>query len=281
MSVPSHDHRRDLLRADCTNCFALCCAALAFQRSADFAIDKPAGEPCVNLETDFRCGIHNRLRPSGFKGCTVFDCFGAGQKVSQSTYQGVSWRERPSGRAEMFAVFPIMRDLHELLWYLEECRSLQLERELATEIQFTHAAIVALLELTPNAILDLHLNSHRAVAAELFGRVSDEVRSRVARPWRKATATREVAPRANLMGKSFAELNLRGADLRGALLIAADLRGSDLTAANLIGADLRDAQLHGTHLADALFLTQQQVNAAHGDTTTTLPTAVTRPSHWI
>ena len=37
-------------------------------------------------------------------GCTVFDCFGAGQQVSQVTYGGVSWREhgqprRDGGRA--------------------------------------------------------------------------------------------------------------------------------------------------------------------------------------
>ena len=36
------------LRADCTRCFALCCVAPAFAASADFAIDKPAGQPCPN-----------------------------------------------------------------------------------------------------------------------------------------------------------------------------------------------------------------------------------------
>ena len=48
------------LRADCGNCFGLCCVALTFSVSADFAVDKESGEPCRHLGTDFRCGIHQR-----------------------------------------------------------------------------------------------------------------------------------------------------------------------------------------------------------------------------
>ncbi|MDR3081083.1 MAG: pentapeptide repeat-containing protein, partial [Streptomyces sp.] len=40
---------RSDLRADCSSCFALCCVALPFAASADFAIDKAAGTPCPNL----------------------------------------------------------------------------------------------------------------------------------------------------------------------------------------------------------------------------------------
>ena len=79
---------RSGLRADCERCFGLCCVALPFAVSADFALDKPAGTPCPNLRGDHRCGIHAKLRPSGFTGCTVYDCFGAGQRVSQVTFGG-------------------------------------------------------------------------------------------------------------------------------------------------------------------------------------------------
>ena len=61
------------LRADCERCFALCCVGPAFSASADFAISKPAGQPCPNLHPDFRCSIHDRLRPRGFGGCTAYD----------------------------------------------------------------------------------------------------------------------------------------------------------------------------------------------------------------
>ena len=92
------------LRADCTRCFALCCVVPAFTRSADFAIDKPANQPCPNLQPDFRCGIHTDLRPRGFGGCTVYDCFGAGQQVSQVTFGGRDWRQHRGSQAHRFRI---------------------------------------------------------------------------------------------------------------------------------------------------------------------------------
>ena len=92
------------LVADCSRCFGLCCVALPFTASADFAVDKAAGKACGNLGEDFRCGIHTRLRDEGFTGCTVYDCFGAGQRVSQTVFRGNDWRT--GERQKMFAVFP-------------------------------------------------------------------------------------------------------------------------------------------------------------------------------
>ncbi|MEV6929298.1 pentapeptide repeat-containing protein [Dactylosporangium sp. NPDC051485] len=112
------------LRADCSRCFGLCCVAPTFARSSDFAIDKPAGQPCPNLGDTFRCGIHTRLRERGFAGCTVYDCFGAGQHVAQVVYEGRDWRGDPASAPRMFDVFAAVRILHELLWYLTEARHL-------------------------------------------------------------------------------------------------------------------------------------------------------------
>src|ERR1035437_383725 len=122
------------LRADCHSCLGLCCVAPAFSASADFAISKPAGQACPHLQTDSRCGIHTRLRQRGFVGCTVYDCFGAGQKVCQSTFAGARWRAAPRTAQQMFEVFPIMRDLHELLWYLSEALTLPGARALHGEL---------------------------------------------------------------------------------------------------------------------------------------------------
>ena len=138
---PAGDDGRSDLRADCESCFGLCCVALPFAASADFAIDKPAGTPCINLQSDFRCGIHAELRPQGFRGCTVYDCYGAGQKVSQVTFEGRDWRSAPETAPRMFAVLPIMRQLHELLWHLGEALTLTAARPL-------HAQITAAIEAT-------------------------------------------------------------------------------------------------------------------------------------
>lgn len=81
---------RDSLRPDCENCFGLCCVALPYGKSSDFARDKEGGIPCSNLTSEYRCKIHQNLRTKGFRGCTVYECFGAGQKVSQITFNSIS-----------------------------------------------------------------------------------------------------------------------------------------------------------------------------------------------
>jgi hypothetical protein len=69
--------------------------------------------------------IMKSLSERGLKGCLAFDCFGAGQKVAQTTYAGHDWRSVPESAKQMFEVFLIMRQLHELLWYLAEALTLQ------------------------------------------------------------------------------------------------------------------------------------------------------------
>jgi uncharacterized protein YjbI with pentapeptide repeats len=87
-------------------------------------------------------------------------------------------------------------------------------------------------------------------------------------------------PSRDLVGASLAGADLLGADLRGALLIAADLAGADLSFADLVGADLRDTDVAGADLGTSPFLSQGQLNAARGDTATTFPAHLSRPSHW-
>ena len=126
--------RRAELRSDCSRCAGLCCVALPFARSADFAIDKPGGMPCRHLRDDDRCAIHDRLRPEGFPGCEVFDCFGAGQQVVQVTFGGRSWRDGADVAGPMFAAFDTMRAVHEMRWYLADASSRDLPVDLAEEV---------------------------------------------------------------------------------------------------------------------------------------------------
>jgi len=253
------------LRADCGNCFGLCCVALTFSRSADFPIDKAAGEPCRNLQTDFRCGIHQKLRPEGFQGCTVYDCFGAGQKISRLA--GKSWREQPG--QQMFEALPIMRQLHELLWYLADAAEREQARSLRPQLQQASERIEK-LTLRPD-VTSVDLPEERRLVNELLLQTSQLVRGRQKKKDRRG---------ADLFGAKLRGVDLRSANLRGAYLIAADLRGADLRQADLIGADLRDTRLEGADLTGALFLTQSQVNAARGDSKTKLPPTVARPAHW-
>jgi uncharacterized protein YjbI with pentapeptide repeats len=265
---------RAALRADCANCFGLCCVALTLTASADFPIDKDAGTPCPNLADDFRCGIHSRLRPEGFSGCTVYDCFGAGQKVSQDTYAGRDWRSAADTAQEMFHVFPVMRQLHELLWYLIEALTLPAAAPLAAELRDALDSTQRLTRRPAEELAELDVAAHRDRVAPLLLRASELERATV--PRRKKRSHRG----ADLMGARLSGADLRAAEFRGAYLIAADLRGADLRRAELIGTDLRDAELSDADLTGALYLTQAQLNAAKGNTATRLPPSLTRPPHW-
>ncbi|MBM4476585.1 pentapeptide repeat-containing protein [Rhodococcus hoagii] len=272
VSVPEPIASPELV-SDCSSCFGLCCVALPFAASSDFAVDKAGGVPCRNLLDDFRCGIHSQLRDRGFAGCTVYDCFGAGQQVSQVTFGGVDWRDSSGVAREMFDVFPVMRQLHELLWYLEESLRLRVADRLRPELTALRDETLRLTERPAAELVGLDVGARRDAVNVVLLQVSELVRNQA--PGRGLTRRG-----ANLMGAKLAGQDLRGANLRGAWLIGANLRGADLRWADLIGADLRGADLRGANLSSALFLSRFQINAARGDARTMLPDALPRPSHW-
>lgn len=261
------------LRADCANCFGLCCVALPFAASADFALDKAAGEPCPNLRADLRCGIHAELRERGFPGCAVYDCFGAGQQVSQVTFGGQDWRQAPQTARQMFEVLPVMRQLHELLTYLTDALALPAARPLYGDLRRALESTAQLTRGSAEELLETDVAAHRAGINPLLVRASELARAQMPGPGQNYRG-------ADLVGAGLAGADLRGAALRGARLIAADLTGADLTGADVTGADFRNADLSGADLSGSLFLTQPQLDAARGSAATGLPDSLARPAHW-
>jgi len=255
-----------VLQSDCSSCFGLCCVLLPFSAVSGFGVDKPGGRPCLNLLDDDRCGIHTSLRADGWPGCTVFECFGAGQQVSQVTYSGVSWREQDN-LGEMGAVLSVMRQLHEMLVHLTEVE----RRSPDPAARAASDEIAELVTAEPEALLTYDLDALH----ERVGRLLADASARVRRDWPDA----EDRSRQDLAGQRLSG-DHRGSSLRGAVLIRADLRDADLREVDLLGVDLRDADLRGSDLSTALFLTQPQVNAARGDGSTVLPAGLTRPDHW-
>jgi Pentapeptide repeats (8 copies) len=245
------------LRADCSRCVGLCCVVPAFAASADFAIDKPAGRPCPHLQTDYRCGIHAELRPRGFRGCAVYDCFGAGQRVTQVTFRGRNGRT-PSGTAPMSAAFETVRALHELLWYVAAALELPAVRSAASLGVRLRQALEETDRLaggSADELAALDVDTHRDRVNGLLRRASALARAGVRKP--------RTLRGAHLVGADLRGADLRGADLRGAVLVGADLRGADLTLADLTGADLRGAMVDsppdGVGVNAALFVTPAQL----------------------
>jgi hypothetical protein len=261
---------RSDLRADCARCFALCCVAPAFARSSEFAIDKPAGVPCPHL-ADHRCGIHEHLRDEGFAGCTAYDCFGAGQRLAQVTFGGRDWRTHHEVAVPMMAALPILRGLHELLWYVGDALRRPTSEALAAELGAALGQVEEAAASPADRILEVDIDLVRSHVARLLREASRLARAPYDGP--------DLADH-DLTGADLAGRDLRGACLRGARLLGADLHDADLTTADLLGADLRGADLGGARLTGALYLTQTQVGGARGDRRTSIPDDLDRPAGW-
>jgi uncharacterized protein YjbI with pentapeptide repeats len=265
-------------RGKCDECFGLCCVAPSFSTSADFAIDKEAGEPCPNLQSDFRCTIHDSLRPRGFAGCSAYDCLGAGQKVSQVAFGGRSWWDAPHTAEQMFETFRIVRQLQEMLFSLSGAAALPQGRSLQPRLAALYDEIDGVTRATADEIVATDVVAYRRQVNALLLRLAGELT--------RAGAGREITRRGiDLSGADLTGAYLRGADftnanLRRTRLARADLRGADLTNTDLAGADLTHADLSGANLATCTHLTQSHLDTAIGDSATTIASRLTRPSHW-
>lgn len=269
------------LQADCEKCFGLCCVALYFSSMEGFPVNKDAGKPCLNLKNDFRCSVHKNLKKKGLKGCIAYDCFGAGQKVAQVTYGGRDWRKQPESAKQMFEVFLIMRQLHEMLWYLTEAFTLQADNNMKDKLSLKINEIEDLTHLNEDSLLKLDVTILREGVNPLLLQTSEFLRKKVNNNKLNSLKGKKVfGGGLDLIGTDLRKKSLRGANLSGAYLIAADLRGVDLSFADLIGADLRDTDLRGADLSNSIFLTQAQINAAKGDVNTKLPKSLTMPKYW-
>jgi len=231
--------------------------------------------------SNFHCTVHKDLREKGLKGCTAYDCFGAGQKVAQATYKGLDWRQSPEYAKQMFDVFLIMRQLHEMMWYLTEALSLQAALSIQDKLKLLLDETEHHTHLTPNSLIELDIDAHRTKVNALLFQTSELVRDKFNNEKKMPSGRKNIkAGKFDFFGADLRKTNLIGSNLRGACLIAANLKGNDLSGADLIGADLRDADITGANLKDSIFLTQAQINTAKGDSSTKLPASIVRPSYW-
>ena len=188
----------------------------------------------------------------------VFDCFGAGQHLTQETFGGRDWRSAPETAGAMFAALPIMRQLHELLWLLTEALKLDAAARVHPKLRIARDEIERLTRGTPDQLAAVDLGAQRRRVNPLLQRASQLARAGAGR--------RPDHRGADLIGRDLRGADLRGASFRGALLIGTDLRDADLRRADFTGADLRGADLRGADLTGAIFLTAAQLRSARINT---------------
>lgn len=91
-----------------------------------FAIEKAADEACPNLNAEFRCNIHDNRITLGYRGCTLFDCHGAGQRTT-ALYPGQDWRSDKVLATDYFESFRKMLKIHDYLRLILALETLPLE----------------------------------------------------------------------------------------------------------------------------------------------------------
>src|SRR4051794_27444669 len=155
-------------------------------------------------------------------GCTTYECFGAGQHVTQVVYAGATWRGSADGGAEMFAVFAVVQRLHEMLVLLDQAAALAAD----PAVDRLRERVAGHTVGRPEELLGVDLDQLAAWVGESLRGVSRSVRDADGESWSGA----------DLAGQDLRDARLADADLRGALLLAADLRGAVLARTDLLGA---------------------------------------------
>ena len=156
-----------------------------------------------------------------------YECFGAGQHVTQVVYAGATWRGSADGGAEMFAVFAVVQRLHEMLVLLDQASALAPGPGLTR----LRERVSGRTSGRPEDILDTELDRLAVLVGEALRGVSRSVRG-----------DGPTFAGHDLVGQDLRAHDLGRADLRGAVLIAADLRDVVLDRTDLLGADLRDCR---------------------------------------
>lgn len=241
-----------------------------------FPDDKESGEPCRHLRKDFLCKVHDQLRERGFHGCVSYECFGAGQKVSQLIYAGNDWRTHPSTSEEMFRVFPVVQQLQEMMVYVNQCMQLEETAPFLKQLGELYDTISTQTHQSPAEIMNTDIAHYRTEVSGWLNRSSDAYRTQKKK--RNALLHKKGT---DCIEANFSNQDLSHENFRGRLMIAANFTNSDLRRCDFLGADVRGAKFQGANLSGALFLTQAQLNSAKGDANTIIPEHLQVPDHWL
>lgn len=257
-------------RINCAHCSGLCCVALYFSKLDGFPKNKEAGTPCHHLQETYQCNIHATLKQRGLKGCMSYDCFGAGQYITQRLYTKPDWKSIMRNNAEqIFQSYSTILHIQQTLWYLNECSRLCLS---GAEHQSIHAlcqegTLLKEQSIETLATLNLQPFTHKA----------NTFLKNVCHMYATQKSTNKSK---NYLGKDLSKQQLQGYDFSMSLLIGANLEDAELYGAMFLGTDMRDTNICNTDLRHCLFLTQIQMNAAKGNDKTLLPAHISRPTTW-
>ena len=118
-----------------------------------FAAQKLSGEPCPKLDSCGHCTIYADRERLGFAGCIAFECFGAGQFVTQSILGGHDRPDHPATRQAMVETFLRVRPAFDLLFLAQRLDEAELSDDRASErASLIESLEEALLTVDPTSV---------------------------------------------------------------------------------------------------------------------------------
>lgn len=259
-------------RIDCGKCSGLCCTALFFSKIDGFPENKVSGKPCTKLDKDYKCKIHDKLEKLNMKGCIGYDCFGAGQYVTQHIYSGETWQNSSKKSNEIFEVFTAVFQLYQIRYFLEYATIIISDKVLIKNLESLINENENICRLDPKAILDFDINEYRNRANVYLKSISSSIVD--------SFGNNKNNKIMDFIGKDFKKKNMSGYDLSMKLLIAANFDSCIFEKTIFLGSDTRDTDFNNADLSEAIFLTQGQVNLAKGNLKTKLPMHLDYPTTW-
>lgn len=254
----------------CHECCGLCCIALCFFKMDGFPEDKCAGVACSHLQSDTMCDVHAALAVKGYRGCIGYDCFGAGQYVTQHLYHGTLSFEKPRQREELYAVFLLVYQLFQIRYFLEETLCISIVQQYHSQAIHLLCEAEEICAGSRKRLLQFDIDDYHTRVSTILKKAS-----------RQLTDYLNSLPITKpLLNKTWHHHDFRGCDLSMSLLIQTTFDTCLFAGTNVLGADTRDCQFLNCDLRDAVFLTQSQLNHAKGDHRTRLPAHLQYPPTW-
>ncbi len=84
-------------------------------RTRDSVTTRPRASRATTCRRTFAAASTGNSRTRVTRGASSFDCFGAGQRVTQELFGGANWSQSPEIAAQMFDSYERLRPLHELM----------------------------------------------------------------------------------------------------------------------------------------------------------------------
>ena len=80
----------------------------------------------------------------------------------QGTFKGIDWRKDAKHARKMYDAFPVMHQLHEMLWYLNEAILLKATQPIHKELENAIEETERLSNLNPDELMKINVPMHRA-----------------------------------------------------------------------------------------------------------------------